>query len=98
MNPISILMFIFAAMLLIVALLIYKGNTGLIRTFNFVKVKDSREYARFLGKSLAMLALAPILGGVAGVLISNAAAGIVLVVLFIVEMVIIAKRSKNYYG
>ncbi len=90
-------MFVFAALILLMALLIYKGNTGLIRTMEFTKVKDKKEYARFFGKSLAIVALAPIIAGIAGLFLDTLVSVIIFVVLLFAAIVLVAKKSKKYY-
>lgn len=97
MEPVSIVLFVFAGALLIAALLLYKGETGWLRSFDRAVYKDREEYARFLGKTIAVTALCCALGGVAGLFLGVlgalgiAAAGI------IATVIIAAKKSVDYY-
>lgn len=98
MEPVIVVLYILAIVLLLMAILVSKGETGLIRTFNFTKVKDKNEYARFLGKAIALEALAVMLG--AGIcLIINVKVGIaLLIILVIAALVFISKKSHKYYA
>ncbi|MDO4491834.1 MAG: hypothetical protein Q4B85_12275 [Lachnospiraceae bacterium] len=97
MTFISILMFIFAGMLLLVAIILYSGDTGLIRTINYVRVKDKKKYARFLGKSMALTAVAPLVAGIAGLFLPAFVTAVVLIVLTIVILIVIARQSDSHY-
>lgn len=82
MNPLSIFMFLFSAALFIYAALmaITKDYTILpVRARVAVKPKDSKEYTFQLSKVIALVAVAPALGGV--VALWNEVAGM-LVILF----------------
>ena len=66
MSGVSIMMFIFAGVTLIMAFITYKGHTGWIRTMKFVKVDDPKEYAKELGINIAIVSIAPIVSGIVG--------------------------------
>lgn len=63
MQPYSIIMFIFAGMLLIYAALLSTGDSGLIMREYAAKMKDKKQYAKQLGKVIALVAAAPALSG-----------------------------------
>ena len=90
-------MLIFAAVLFLFALMVFKGETGLIRTFRFTAVRNKKEYAGFLGKTLALVALTMAAAGAVCYFINTVTGLITFTVLFILEMVMIGKRSKKYY-
>lgn len=90
-------MLVFAAVLLLVALIIYSGDTSLVRTMRFTKVKDKKKYAQYLGKSLALVALALILSGIAGLFLPVIVSVILLVVLIVAAIIFIAKNAKDLY-
>lgn len=65
MNPFSILMFCFSgALLLYAALLALTKDYGLIPRGYAVKPKDSRAYAAAFARMIALVALAPLGGGI----------------------------------
>lgn len=97
MQPVAILMSVFAVVLLLFAALVYSGDTGLIRTMRFVKVKDKKEYARFLGRSLAAAALILIVGALLSLVMKLTVALFLTLVLLILALAIIAGRSSKYF-
>ena len=97
MNPISLVMFIFSAALLLVAAIIYSGDTGLVRSMKFTKVKNKKAYAKFLGKSLAAIALALCAAGVMGLFLPVSVSVITAAVLLVILLSVTAKRSAKYY-
>ncbi len=56
-------MFVFAGALLIYAALLSAGESGLIMREYAVKMKDKKQYAKQLGKVIALVAAAPVLSG-----------------------------------
>lgn len=98
MPPYSILMFAFALLLLILALLVYRGNYGLIRTYYAAKMKNKKAYFRAVGKAIALVSAAPVLSGVVA-LFGNLSETIwpflVLVVSVAILLFFIAKRFKK---
>lgn len=97
MNPISIVMFAFSAVLLIAALIIYGGDTSLVRTMAFTKVKDKKEYAKLLGKSLGMIALSMTVSGVIGLFMPVIVSVILAAASLAIIIAVTAARSKQYY-
>lgn len=96
-TPYSVLMFIFAACILLAGFLVFRGETGLIRTFNRVKVKDKAAYVKFLGRSIMVTAAAPLLSGIAAFFTGIGIALAVLAAVLIAELIVIAKRSNGHY-
>lgn len=97
MEPVCILMLIFAAIILLFAVAIYRGNSGLVRTFDWTRVKDKREYCRFLGKSVALCALPIAAGALLGCVIPLGIAFAVMGIGEVAVIVLIAKKSKSQY-
>lgn len=68
----SILMFIFAAMLLLYALALYRSkDPKMIPRHYSAKMLYPGQYARYVAKIVAVVALAPILSGVVGLFLQN---------------------------
>lgn len=65
----SVLMFCFAGMILIYALMVWHGGFNMIFRHWAVKVNDKKAYARRFAKILAIVAIAPALSGLAGVIV-----------------------------
>lgn len=97
MKPVSIVMFSFSVLLLVAAWITGSGDTGLIRTMRFTKVKNEKEYARFLGRTLAMTAAGPVAGGIAGLFLPAVVAVVIAVGIMIAAVTAAAKRAGDYY-
>lgn len=97
MNPISIVMFAFAVLLLIAAAIIGSGDTGLIRSMQFTRVNDKKKYTKHFGKTLAKIALALILSGIIGLFLPAIVSVIAAVGLLVYIIVSAARRSRQYY-
>ena len=97
MNPLSVVMIVFAAVLFIFGALIAAGETGLIRSFHWVRVKDKKEYARFLGKTIAAVGISPLLGALVNQLAGGAAAAVVLAAGIVITLAAASRKSKDYY-
>lgn len=75
-----ILMLIFGGALLIYAGMVGRGNFDMIPRNYAAKVTNQKAYAREFAKVLALIALAPVICGVVGLLRDNKSAVIALVV------------------
>ena len=64
----SIIMFLTTTLLLAFGIAIYKGKTNLIHSYHQTKVSDKEAYGKAFGKALFVLAAAPLLSGIAGLL------------------------------
>ncbi len=64
----SIIMFVFGGALLLYAGLVSVDPSAMLRSYA-VKTKNMKAYAKYLGKVLAVIALAPILCGVFGLFV-----------------------------
>lgn len=62
----STIMFIVAAMFLIMGIAIYKGKTNLIHDYHQIKVKDKVSYGKAFGKAMLVNAAALLLSGIIG--------------------------------
>lgn len=62
----SISMIVTAIILIVLSVLIYKGNTNLIHEYHQTKVKDKMAYGKAYGKSLSIIAGTLLLSGIIG--------------------------------
>lgn len=97
MKPFSVLMFLFAGMLLLMGGFIALGNGDIVKGYRFASIKDKKKYDRFFGGTVACCALAPLLCGLVNLVWSELPSLIVLVVVLVVVLVISSKKSKDYY-
>ena len=61
-----LIMLFCALTVFVVALLIYRGNVGLVHTYHTARVKDKPAYGRAMGKVLFLLAGVLLLAGTVG--------------------------------
>ena len=100
----SIVMFAAAALLLVLGIAIYKGNTKLIHDYHQTRVKESErlEYGRAFAKGMFTLSATLFISGIIALFGEEHAIviGSVLVLVpgFIVSFVILAKVQKKYNG
>ncbi len=99
----SILMFAISALLLVMSIMIYKGNTNLIHDYHQEKVKDKLAYGRAFGKALAVVATAPLFSGIVGLLGDSETVVLISILILIVIMgvgfgCIIAVQKKYNKG
>ncbi len=97
MKGYMMLMLLFGALLLVFGWLVSLGWTDLILTFHRVKVKDKKAYARFLGQSIMLMSLTPILSGIVGYLTGPSIAAAVFLISAIALLVYISKKSEDHY-
>lgn len=64
----SIMMFAVSFLLMIISLFIYNGKTDLIHDYHQTKVVDKDQYGKAFSKALVVVALAPFLSGIIGLL------------------------------
>ena len=89
LHNFSILMLIFSGAILLYALILaWTKDVGLIRRSYAVKMKNKKLYAVQFAKVLAIISIAPLLTGLAGLVIEN---GFVLAAVLIVSFVICAR-------
>lgn len=96
MKIFSSVMFCLAVALLPAALLLYKGETGWLVSFNRASVKDKKKYAKFLGCIIACFALLAFLSALVA-FISLPAAVIFLIAGVIAVFVMAGKKAGDYY-
>ncbi len=83
-HAFSYLMFAFSGMLLLFAGLLYlTGDPKLIMRGYAAKMKNPKRYARQFAKVLAIVAVAPILGGLTGLFFSGFRVGAATVGVFV---------------
>ena len=64
----SIMMFLIAVLFIFLSAAIYRGKTELIHSYHQTKVVDKIAYGKAFGKSLLVVAAAPLISGVIGLL------------------------------
>lgn len=84
----SIIMFIVATVLIVVSIAIYKGKTDLIHDYHQTKVTDKTAYGKAFGKAMFVVAMAPLLSGIIGLLGSSDMVAIIAFVVLIIGIVI----------
>lgn len=98
MLPFSLIMFAVAALLLVMAALIYRGRTDLIHDYHQTKVKDKAAYGRAFGKALACVALPLIAAGIAGLFTDSVWVGLGLLACMVPAMIPLLLVQKKYNG
>lgn len=68
----SIIMFCFAGAMFLYALIVNGDPTAIVRSYS-VKMKNPKAYAKYFAKIIAVIALAPLLCGIYGVIFDPAA-------------------------
>lgn len=98
LHNFSILMLIFSGAILLYALILaWTKDIGLIRRNYAVKIKDKKVYAVQFAKVLAIISIAPLLTGLAGLVIKNGfALAAMLIVSFVICVRIGVKLMKNF--
>ncbi len=95
-------MFLIAAVFAFVAVAIYKGKTNLIHDYHQTNVTDKTAYGRAFGKAMGVIAIAPLISGVIGLLgESNGIACTAVVVLIVgitIGSICIVSVQKEYNG
>ena len=99
MEYAAILMFVFAAAILVTALILSSGNYKLIpKRYRRAKHSNTKEYTKGLAKVLAICSTSPILCGAAGLIFKNGIiATVVLIVSFIVLIRFSSRLMKKFY-
>ena len=62
----SIIMFLVAALFMVLGIAIYKGKTNLIHDYHQKKVKDKSAYGKAFGKAMLLIATVMLLSGIIG--------------------------------
>ena len=100
----SVLMFVFAALFLVLGILIQKGNTKLIHDYHQTRVKeeDKRAYGKAFAKAMYSIVLTLVLSGVVALFgETKTIVTISITILFvglIASFVLIVKVQKKYNG
>lgn len=93
MEPLSILLFAFAAVLFLMGIFIGKGNGEILKSYHAAKIDDKKKYDKHLGDCVKACALAPLAGGICGLFLGAGMAMVVMVVVLIIVLVMVAKSS-----
>ena len=64
----SVMMFLTAALFILLSIAIYKGKTNLIHSYHQTKVTDKSAYGKAFGKAFFGVAMAPLASGIVGLL------------------------------
>lgn len=94
MKPYTGMILGFAILALIPTLLLLKGEGEWLHSFNWAKVKNKKQYARFLGKVMAIITASCFVSGLLSFLLPSGIAAIILVA-GCVYAVIYAKNKVN---
>ncbi|MDO4460301.1 MAG: hypothetical protein Q4C42_09560 [Clostridia bacterium] len=97
MHPVAVLFSIFALIMMVFGGLVYSGNTELIRSLKYTKVKNVREYAKFLGKSIVLVAVVILAGSLISAIVKAVISLVLTVIVIVIVFVIISGASKKYY-
>ncbi len=92
----AIMTFALGAGLLLYALSLSKGNYNNIMKSWATNPPDKEKYAKEFGKTIAFIALAPIISGALSLFVSNIIAGVTLAVLLILFIIIGVGHMKKY--
>lgn len=93
----SIVVFVFAAILLIPAALFLKGETGWFFRFERAAYKDKLEYSKFLGRCTLAMGIAPVVSGIVRLFAPLPLCLVLLIGGMIATLVVISKRAVSYY-
>ena len=95
-HAFSILMFIFGGMLLVYsAVLFATGDIKLVFRHWAAEIKDDKEYARRFAGVMALVALAPVIGGITAFFAPPLVTGIVMAASFIVFLCLGVRIMKK---
>ena len=93
----SIIMFLVAAIFMVVSIAIYRGKTDLIHDYHQTKVKDKAAYGKAFGKAMFVITAALLLSGIIGLLENLALLAVaVLIIGLIIGFVCIATVQKKF--
>ena len=95
MKNFAILMLIFGVLIILFGLYIYTGHDALLARGYYKK--KSKKYLRYLGKSVIVTSLAPIISGISAFIVKDDSLipVIILIVSFIIIFFIISKHFKE---
>lgn len=99
----SVTMFLAAVLVALLGIAIYKGKTNFIHFYHQTRVTDKAAYGKAFGKAMFVIAVAPLLSGVLGLLgdsdmIALIAAAVLLTGIGVGMGLIIAVQKKYNNG
>lgn len=99
----SIIMFLTAVLFIFLSAAIYRGKTDLIHSYHQTKVVDKSAYGKAFGKALLVVAAAPLISGIIGLLgesdtIAMSAVAVLMIGLIIGIGCIVAVQQKYNKG
>lgn len=99
----SVTMFLAAVLVALLGIAIYKGKTNFIHSYHQTRVTDKAAYGKAFGKAMFVIAVAPLLSGVLGLLgdsdmIALIAAAVLLTGIGVGMGLIIAVQKKYNNG
>ena len=99
----SLILFFVAVLMIIVSILIYKGNTNLIHDYHKTKVTDKEAYGKAFGKAMFVVSASLLLSGIIGLfgntkIMATIALAVLFVGLFIGIAWIVAVQKKYNNG
>lgn len=99
----SLILLFVAVPMIIISILIYKGNTNLIHDYHQTKVTDKEAYGKAFGKAMFVVSASLLLSGIIGLfgnteIIATIALAVLFVGLFIGIAWIVAVQKKYNNG
>ena len=102
MNFEAILYFAIAVLFIVVGILIFRGNTGLIHDYHRKSVKDFDGYGKSMGKGVIGMGVPFLLGAIVSLCLNSDKGTIVGIVIvlsgFALSFIYILKVQKKYNG
>lgn len=96
----SIIMFLVAALFMVLGVAIYKGKTGLIHNYHQTKLTDKSSYGKAFGKAILVIAIVMLLSGIIGLFESLAMLSVAILMIGLVIGIgcIVAVQRKYNNG
>jgi hypothetical protein len=98
MFTFSIILFLTSVLLIIIGVIIYKGNIELIHSYHQENVTDKVGYGKAMGKALIILSLPLIASGIIAFFTESVIPTIVLIVGMVIGFIPIIKAQNKYNG
>ncbi len=87
-----------AVLLLVIGMLIFRGNTGLIHAYHQTHVTDKTGYAKAMGRAVMCVGIPPAAAGIAGLFSVGIASTLILLVGLLMAIVPLVRVQKKYNG
>ena len=94
----SVIMFLVAAIFMLVSIAIYRGKTELIHDYHQTNVTDQAAYGKAFGKAMFVTAIALLLSGIIGLLNHSAVPAVAVLIIGLgigVSSIVAVQRKYN---